>query len=114
MNIKVDEAKPAARTVPTLDTLTPSQIAAIRSIPPHDQAVPPAIDEHRPVSLFTDEARYRLEQEKIFRKLPVPLTLSVMLPGPGWVLAHEGHGIPILLTRDKEGKVRAFLNACKH
>src|SRR5690606_31785467 len=40
--------------------------------------------------------------------------VSAMLPKPGSVLAHDGYGVPILLTRGKDGTVRAFLNACQH
>ena len=110
----IDRIKPAERTIPTLDTLSASQIAAIRKIPPHDQAKPSRLDARRPASIFTDDARYALEQARVFRKLPVPVTLSVMLAKPGSVLAHDGYGVPLVLTRDKEGKVRAFLNACQH
>jgi len=98
----------------TLDTLSESQIRAIRAIPHHDQAAPPAIEASRPATIFTDAARYALEQEKVFRRLPVPVTLSARLAEPGTVLAHDGYGVPLVLTRDKDGQVRAFLNACQH
>ena len=38
----------------------------------------------------------------------------MLLPAPGSVLAHEGYGVPLLLTRGKDGQIRAFLNACQH
>lgn len=98
----------------TLDTLSESQIRAIRAIPHHDQATPPAIEASRPATIFTDDARFALEQEKVFRRLPVPVTLSARLAEPGTVLAHDGYGVPLVLTRDKDGQVRAFLNACQH
>jgi nitrite reductase/ring-hydroxylating ferredoxin subunit len=98
----------------TLDTLSESQIRAIRAIPHHDQATPPAIEASRPATIFTDAARYALEQETVFRRLPVPVTLSARLAEPGMVLAHDGYGVPLVLTRDKDGQVRAFLNACQH
>jgi phenylpropionate dioxygenase-like ring-hydroxylating dioxygenase large terminal subunit len=98
----------------TLETLSESQIRAIRAIPHHDQAAPPAIEASRPATIFTDAARYALEQEKVFRRLPVPVTLSARLAEPGTVLAHDGYGVPLVLTRDKDGQVRAFLNACQH
>ncbi|HEY0648042.1 aromatic ring-hydroxylating oxygenase subunit alpha [Phenylobacterium sp.] len=97
----------------TLETLSDSQIRAIRAIPHHDQAVPPAIEASRPASIFTDPARHDLEQERVFRRLPVVVTLSARLE-PGSVLAHDGYGVPLLITRDKDGQVRAFLNACQH
>lgn len=104
----------AERKVATLDTLSSSQVAAIRSIPPHGAAAAPRKDAKRPASIFLDDGRFALEQARVFKRLPVPVTLSVMLPGPGSVLAHEGYGLPILLTRDKAGEVHAFLNVCRH
>jgi nitrite reductase/ring-hydroxylating ferredoxin subunit len=108
--------RPVQRRVPTLDTLSDSQIEAIRSIPAHDSAgaQPRSIEASRPVSLFLDRARYDLEQEKVFRGLPVPLSLSVMLPQPGSAVAVNTYGTDVLLTRAKDGVVHAFLNACTH
>jgi phenylpropionate dioxygenase-like ring-hydroxylating dioxygenase large terminal subunit len=37
-----------------------------------------------------------------------------MLPEPNMAYAHDGFGVPVVLTRDRDGKVHAFLNACKH
>src|SRR5262245_22462077 len=104
---------PVRPRLATLDTLSESQIRAIRAIPHHDQAVPPAIEASRPASIFTGAERHELEQEKVFRRLPVVVAPSARLQ-PGSVLAHDGYGVPLLLTRDKEGQVRAFLNACQH
>ena len=36
------------------------------------------------------------------------------LPKPGSFLTTEDFGVPVLVTRDSGGKVRAFLNACRH
>lgn len=98
----------------TLDMLSPGQQAAIRRIAPHDQAAVPAIEARRPVSMFVGDAFFQAEQSRIFRKRAVPLTVSVRLPEPGMAVAHEGYGIPLLVTRDKEGKAHVFLNACTH
>jgi len=104
----------AARKVATLDTLSPGQIAAIRSIPPHELARAPAIDARRPVSMFVDPGHYDLERETLFKRVPVPVTLSSMLPDPKMFLAVDGYDVPILLSRDAGGQVHAFLNACQH
>lgn len=108
-------ARPAtAPSIPTLSSLSASQIEAIGRIPPHASADAPAIDARRPVSIFTDPAHYDLERENLFRALPVPVTLSALLPEPGSIIANDNYGVPIVLTRDREGEVRAFLNACTH
>ncbi|MBR9834370.1 MAG: Rieske 2Fe-2S domain-containing protein [Alphaproteobacteria bacterium] len=98
---------------PTLDTLSQSQIEAIRKIPPHDEAGIPELDAQRPVDIFIGQERFDLEQEKIFRKMPVPITVSSLLE-PGSVIAHNGYGVPLLVTRTKEGELQVFLNACQH
>ena len=105
---------PAPRRVATLASLSPGQIAAIRSIPPHEQAHAPAIDARRPVSMFIDPAHYARERDTLFKRVPVPVTLSSMLPEPKMFLAVDGYGVPILLSRDAAGQVHAFLNACQH
>tara|TARA_R110002072_G_scaffold93924_7_gene208007 strand:- start:3601 stop:4806 length:1206 start_codon:yes stop_codon:yes gene_type:complete len=98
----------------TINDLSESQVAAIRKIPPHDAAKPRAIDARRPASIFLSNERFELEQANIFRKFAVPVTVSAILSQPGSVIAHEGYGVPLLLMRDKQGVVRAFLNACMH
>ena len=105
---------PPRPKLPTLDTLSESQIEAIRSIRSHEEAAPKAIEASRPASIFTDEARFALEQRSLFRRLPVPVTLSSRLPGPGWVVALDGYGLPLVVTRDRDGRAHAFLNACQH
>ena len=110
----LDRPAVAARRVPTLDSLSPSQIEAIRSIPAHGEMHPPAIEASRPASIFLSDERFQLEQAKVFRALPVPVTLSVMLAEPGMAMGHDGYGVPLVLTRDREGVAHAFLNACQH
>ena len=55
-----------------------------------------------------------VEFERVFTKLPLGLALSIELPEPGTYLAKTVCRKPVLLTRDKHGKARAFLNVCRH
>lgn len=105
---------PAERNIPTLASLSPSQIDAIRRIRPHDQAEDPVLHERRPTSIFTSQERFDAEQERIFRAVPVPMTVSALLPEPGSVLAVESYGVPVVVTRTREGEIRAFINSCTH
>lgn len=114
MNVATKTTNQREKNVPVFASLTASQIEAIRRIPPHGDASPPAIDERRPTSIFLSQERYDLEQETIFRALPVPLTLSALIPDPGNVIAIDSYGIPLLVTRARDGEVRVFLNACTH
>lgn len=97
-----------------LHDLNENQIDAIRRIPSHDQAVAPKIQARRPASIFLSKERYDLEQARIFRKEPVVLAPSAAIPDNGSVIALNGYGVPVLLTRDRQGELRAFLNVCTH
>jgi hypothetical protein len=68
--------------VQTINMLTDSQQTAIRKISSHDNARVPKIEATRPVSMFTGQEFYDLEQRHIFRKRAVPLTLSMMVGEP--------------------------------
>ena len=67
-----------------------------------------------PVDAYRNEERFQQEFERIFLTLPLGLAFSIELPEPGTYLAKTVFKKPLLLTRDKEGKVRAFLNVCRH
>jgi phenylpropionate dioxygenase-like ring-hydroxylating dioxygenase large terminal subunit len=64
--------------------------------------------------VYTDEARHDEEKRLIFRRMPLMLAPTAELPNPGDYKAMDAVGVPVLLTRGKDGKVRAFLNSCTH
>ena len=97
-----------------LTDLTQRQIEAIRSIPAHDQVTYSAIRATRPTSLFLDEGHFQKEQDKVFRRLPVAVALSATVKEPNTMVAHAGYGVPLLITRDRDGKAHVFLNVCMH
>jgi len=110
----VSTAQAATHKVHTLASLTASQVAAIRRVPAHDQVVPPSIEARRPAAMFTDPGHFALEQQRVFRRLPLPVTVSALIAAPGTALALDGYGLPLIVARDRAGTVRAFLNACMH
>jgi phenylpropionate dioxygenase-like ring-hydroxylating dioxygenase large terminal subunit len=61
---------------------------------------------------FSDEVR-GAEIEALFRPLPLIVGHSADL-AHGQVLAHDEYGVPMLLSRDGDGRFRAFLNVCRH
>lgn len=67
-----------------------------------------------PAEYYLSEERYSRETEILFRKQPLIVAFSCELPKPGDYKLHEEAGVPVLVTRRKDGKVRAFLNACRH
>ncbi|KQZ60544.1 (2Fe-2S)-binding protein [Sphingopyxis sp. Root1497] len=110
---EVREIARPARKLTTLADLTPSQIEAIRKIPAEKDAVVVPFGATRPNAIFTGQDRYDREQERIFRRFPVPVTCSALLE-PGSIVANDSYGFPMLVSRTRDGTIKAFVNACQH
>ncbi len=67
-----------------------------------------------PVDAYLDPQRYAREVERIFKHYPQALALSIEIPQPGDYRAAQVLDVPVLLVRGKDGRARAFLNACRH
>jgi phenylpropionate dioxygenase-like ring-hydroxylating dioxygenase large terminal subunit len=67
-----------------------------------------------PTSVYTCSDLAQREWETLFLDHPQLIGLSADLPEPGSFLAIDDFGVPVLATRDKSGRFRAFLNACRH
>ena len=67
-----------------------------------------------PASHYYDQEHWELEIERIFKRLPLMLATSAELPAPGDYKAMEAAGVPVLITRDKQGDVQAYVNSCAH
>jgi len=67
-----------------------------------------------PASAYTDPEQFEQEKRNIFRRLPLMVAPSCELPEPGDYKAMDICGVPLLLSRQKDGKVAAFLNMCSH
>ena len=92
---------------------TPSQVVAARSLPANSQSDWVPARSSLPASDYVDPARYAEEQQRLFRSWPVPLAPSAMIAA-GQHVCRDGYGVPILLTRDKQGVAHAFYNSCRH
>src|SRR5579863_8470675 len=76
----------------------------------------PALDYSRvPYRLYHDAELYEQEQERIFRG-PVWsfLGLETEIANPGDFLTTSVGDTPVVVNRDEEGAVRAFVNRCAH
>jgi phenylpropionate dioxygenase-like ring-hydroxylating dioxygenase large terminal subunit len=109
--LKTPSGKPLIQTI---DMLSAGQQGAMRRIARHDEASTPQIEATRPVSIFTSQARYDLEQTHLFRARAVPLAISALVAEPGTAMGHDSTGVPLIISRDKDGQVHVFLNACQH
>jgi phenylpropionate dioxygenase-like ring-hydroxylating dioxygenase large terminal subunit len=67
-----------------------------------------------PADTYTAPERLAEEMAALFLAEPLVLCLSGALPGPGTYRTVDLCGTPVLLTRDRDGKVHAMANACRH
>lgn len=67
-----------------------------------------------PAASYVDPVQWQREMDLIFHRLPLMLALSIELPKSGDYKAMDALGKPVLITRGKDGKARAFLNVCTH
>ena len=66
-----------------------------------------------PVSHYLNQERFE-EECALIRRYPTPFCPSAALPEQGSYLARMAAGNPIVVTRDGDGSVSAFINACRH
>jgi phenylpropionate dioxygenase-like ring-hydroxylating dioxygenase large terminal subunit len=67
-----------------------------------------------PIAHYVDAARLADERAKVLGVLPSIVAASAELAAPGAYVARVHLGTPLLVTRDADGTVRAFVNACRH
>ena len=67
-----------------------------------------------PTTSYTCPDLAREEWEHFFCAHPQLIGLSGDLPRPGSYITRDDFGVPLLATRDPEGRFRAFVNACRH
>lgn len=67
-----------------------------------------------PTESYTDPDQWKAEMELVFKRVPLMLAFTAEMPNPGDYKAMEAVGLPVLINRDKQGQVRAFLNVCSH
>ena len=64
--------------------------------------------------IYMDPARFEAERKKLFLGEPIVAGLSGDIPKAGDLIVFDAAGPSILVTRDKSGQARAFLNMCTH
>lgn len=66
-----------------------------------------------PVENYRSESHLARERA-LFKKLPTPFCPTAALKKTGDFIAREAAGTPLIVVRGKDGKARAFINACRH
>ena len=67
-----------------------------------------------PVDTYFSKSKLDEEMSQLFRRYPLVLGLSHEVPKPGSYVTNDRAGVPVLITRDEQGEVHAFLNVCRH
>jgi len=66
------------------------------------------------VSVYTDAERLTREQQILFRQHPIVMGFASEWAAPGSFRTDDYAGVPVLVVRGRDGKLRAFLNVCRH
>src|SRR5262249_37186486 len=67
-----------------------------------------------PFAWYSDEEFLRREPSRIFARSWQYGGRAALVEEPGSYLTTDSGGIPLLVTRDRDGELRAFLNVCRH
>ena len=67
-----------------------------------------------PASFFTDPKRFEKERQQFFLETPQLIGFSGTVSEPNSFMTVECMGIPIVVTRNDLGELKAFINACCH
>ena len=67
-----------------------------------------------PFDWYSDPAVLRLERDRIFRRTWQYAGRADQVAEPGAFFTCDLGGVPIVVVRDKESGLRAFLNVCRH
>jgi phenylpropionate dioxygenase-like ring-hydroxylating dioxygenase large terminal subunit len=65
-------------------------------------------------AVYRSAERVREEQERVFDRSPLVVACSSELAEPNAYVARALMGTPVLVVRQADGSVRAFLNSCRH
>src|SRR5450432_126760 len=67
-----------------------------------------------PGNWYADPEHHALEIERVFRRSWVGIGIDDEVRAPGSYFATTVGSVPVLVVRDEAGRLRAFLNACRH
>ena len=67
-----------------------------------------------PNECYTSEKYLMIERERVFQDKWTAIGIGSSVPNPGDALPYNLLGIPLIILRDKERKIRVFHNVCSH
>ncbi|MEO1263284.1 MAG: SRPBCC family protein [Bacteroidota bacterium] len=63
---------------------------------------------------YISKERFKKEKEIIFKNFPIVVGAAGQLKNVGDYFLHDLTGLPIMVVKGKDDKIRAFLNMCRH
>jgi phenylpropionate dioxygenase-like ring-hydroxylating dioxygenase large terminal subunit len=66
------------------------------------------------VNEYTDPAQFQREKTELLRNYPQFVGPSCVVPAAGDYFAFDDTGVPILIVRQTDGGLKAFVNICSH
>jgi phenylpropionate dioxygenase-like ring-hydroxylating dioxygenase large terminal subunit len=66
------------------------------------------------VAVYSDAAHFARERALLFRRRPLLMGFASQWAAPGSFRTDDYAGVPVLIARGRDGKLRAFLNVCRH
>jgi Rieske 2Fe-2S family protein len=94
--------------------VTEGQYRLLMAMPELSDCHYPQVRDTIPARYYTDPARFEQEMDAVFRKVPVVAAPSALLDQPRSYRQLTIAGMPVLLTRNKDGVIKAFANVCRH
>ena len=67
-----------------------------------------------PATRYTSKEQLAAERKTIFQNFPMVVGAAADLEKAGDYFLHDYSGVPILVIKGKDEKIRAFLNICRH
>ncbi len=67
-----------------------------------------------PASWYSDPELLRLEQDRIFKRSWQYAGVAADVASPGQFFACRAGDVPVVVLRDREDQLRAFVNVCRH
>ena len=69
---------------------------------------------HNPARMYTAPEVFAAEERALFGRMPLLAGLSGELAAPGSFLTTLAGRVPVVVVRQPDGTVKAFVNACRH
>lgn len=92
---------------------TPGQTALAERLVRGEQTLGKTVT-NVPSNVYLDPARFEAEMAGVFGRLPLLLCPSALLDEADRAVAHDGYGLPLMISRDRNMAAHVLANVCSH